>query len=81
MPYSGSGWAQRWGTIQIRECLHGVPADAHETGDSSLSSLMACRLMREVCSAVDVVSHWTWTFTLLQSSTEAFKYGACGPFW
>eukprot|EP00249_Psilotum_nudum_P005971 c19366_g1_i1 orf=48-2024(+) len=31
--------------------------------------------------AVDVVSHWTWVSTLLQSSNEAFTYGISGSFW
>ncbi len=31
--------------------------------------------------AVDVVSHWTWSITLLQSSTVAWNYGVSGPFW
>ena len=31
--------------------------------------------------AVDVVSHWTWSITLLQSSTVAWNYGISGPFW
>ncbi|ODV88439.1 hypothetical protein CANCADRAFT_146491 [Tortispora caseinolytica NRRL Y-17796] len=28
-----------------------------------------------------VVSSWTWSATLLQSSTVAYKYGVSGPFW
>ncbi|KAJ7520016.1 hypothetical protein O6H91_20G063600 [Diphasiastrum complanatum] len=31
--------------------------------------------------AVDVVSHWTWVATLLQSATETFFYGISGAFW
>ncbi|CAL8465288.1 g4823 [Coccomyxa elongata] len=31
--------------------------------------------------AVDVVSHWTWSSTLLQSSLEVFTYGISGSFW
>lgn len=31
--------------------------------------------------AVDVVSHWTWVSTLLQSANETFTYGICGSFW
>ena len=31
--------------------------------------------------AVDVVSHWTWSITLLQSSAVAWNYGIAGPFW
>lgn len=31
--------------------------------------------------AVDIVSHWTWAATLLQSSNVAWKYGVSGPFW
>ncbi|KAH7298838.1 hypothetical protein KP509_25G060900 [Ceratopteris richardii] len=31
--------------------------------------------------AVDVVSHWTWVSTLLQSANEAFTYGISGSFW
>ncbi|KAI5081162.1 hypothetical protein GOP47_0004345 [Adiantum capillus-veneris] len=31
--------------------------------------------------AVDVVSHWTWVSTLLQSANETFTYGISGSFW
>ena len=31
--------------------------------------------------AVDIVSHWTWAATLLQSSNVAWEYGVSGPFW
>lgn len=31
--------------------------------------------------AVDVVSHWTWVSTLLQSANETFQYGISGSFW
>ena len=29
----------------------------------------------------DIVSHWTWAATLLQSSNQAYQYGVSGPFW
>ncbi|KAK9808723.1 hypothetical protein WJX72_002523 [[Myrmecia] bisecta] len=31
--------------------------------------------------AVDIVSHWTWAATLLQSSNQAYQHGVSGPFW
>ncbi|MCO5577806.1 hypothetical protein L7F22_031639 [Adiantum nelumboides] len=31
--------------------------------------------------AVDVVSHWTWVSTLLQSANETFTNGISGSFW
>ena len=31
--------------------------------------------------AVDIVSHWTWAATLLQSSNQAYQHGISGPFW
>jgi SSS family transporter len=31
--------------------------------------------------ASSVVSAWTWTATLLQSSTVAYQFGISGPFW
>lgn len=33
-----------------------------------------------LCTA-DIVSHWTWAATLLQSSNQAYQYGVSGPFW
>ena len=38
-------------------------------------------LTKVMRTAVDVVSHWTWSITLLQSSTVAWGYGVSGPFW
>ncbi|CAH1782806.1 unnamed protein product [Owenia fusiformis] len=32
-------------------------------------------------TATTIVSQWTWSATLLQSSTVASKYGISGPFW
>jgi Na+/proline symporter len=31
--------------------------------------------------AASVVSSWTWTATLLQSSSVAYQFGISGPFW
>lgn len=31
--------------------------------------------------SADIVSHWTWAATLLQSSNQAYQYGVAGPFW
>ena len=33
------------------------------------------------CVSADIVSHWTWAATLLQSSNQAYQYGVAGPFW
>jgi len=32
-------------------------------------------------TATTIVSQWTWSATLLQSSTVASKYGISGPYW
>ena len=32
-------------------------------------------------TATTIVSQWTWTATLLQSSTVASKFGISGPYW
>ncbi|KAK4054470.1 hypothetical protein OIV83_000964 [Microbotryomycetes sp. JL201] len=31
--------------------------------------------------AAGIVSAWTWSATLLQSSAVAYRYGICGPWW
>ncbi|MGC2382381.1 MAG: hypothetical protein WA631_04655 [Nitrososphaeraceae archaeon] len=31
--------------------------------------------------AASVVSSWTWTATLIQSSSVAYQFGISGPFW
>ncbi|KAJ7569943.1 hypothetical protein O6H91_01G101200 [Diphasiastrum complanatum] len=41
----------------------------------------AGRAIKTGLLAVDVVSHWTWVATLLQSATETFYYGISGAFW
>ncbi|CAK0737642.1 hypothetical protein CVIRNUC_000946 [Coccomyxa viridis] len=49
--------------------------------DSSEHFQTASRNIKTGLIAVDVVSHWTWSITLLQSSTVAWNYGVSGPFW
>ncbi|CAK0787068.1 hypothetical protein CVIRNUC_010284 [Coccomyxa viridis] len=39
------------------------------------------RSIKQGLIAVDIVSHWTWAATLLQSSNVAYKNGVSGPFW
>ncbi|EIE20547.1 urea active transporter-like protein [Coccomyxa subellipsoidea C-169] len=39
------------------------------------------RSIKQGLIAVDIVSHWTWAATLLQSSNVAYKNGISGPFW
>lgn len=41
----------------------------------------AGRSIKRGLIAVDVVSHWTWVSTLLQSANETFTYGISGSFW
>lgn len=41
----------------------------------------AGRTIKTGLIAVDVISHWTWSSTLLQSSNEVFTYGISGAFW
>ncbi len=41
----------------------------------------AGRTIKTGLIAVDIVSHWTWAATLLQSSNVAWQYGVSGPFW
>ncbi|CAL5219522.1 g1369 [Coccomyxa viridis] len=41
----------------------------------------AGRTIKTGLIAVDIVSHWTWAATLLQSCNVAYKYGISGPFW
>ncbi|KAF3915742.1 hypothetical protein ABW20_dc0100160 [Dactylellina cionopaga] len=41
----------------------------------------AGRVVKTGLVACSVVSSWTWSATLLQSSGVAYKYGVSGPFW
>lgn len=51
------------------------------TRSSSEQFNCAGRTIKTGLIAVDIVSHWTWAATLLQSSNVAWKYGVSGPFW
>ena len=31
--------------------------------------------------SVDIVSHWCWSSTILQSANQAWIYGVTGPYW
>ncbi len=39
------------------------------------------RYVKSGLIAASVVSSWTWTATLLQSSSVAYQFGISGPFW
>ncbi|KAH9837431.1 solute symporter family transporter [Teratosphaeria destructans] len=41
----------------------------------------ASRSVKPGLIAAGIVSSWTWSATLLTSSTFAYTYGVCGPFW
>ncbi|EMC94205.1 hypothetical protein BAUCODRAFT_94392 [Baudoinia panamericana UAMH 10762] len=41
----------------------------------------ASRSIRPGLIAAGIVSSWTWSATLLTSSTFAYSYGVCGPMW
>ncbi|KAF3919216.1 hypothetical protein AA313_de0204396 [Arthrobotrys entomopaga] len=41
----------------------------------------AGRVVKTGLVACSVVSSWTWSATLLQSSGVAYRYGVSGPFW
>ncbi|OSX69523.1 hypothetical protein BU14_1430s0001, partial [Porphyra umbilicalis] len=41
----------------------------------------AGRSVKTGLSASVIVSQWTWSATLLQSSNVAYRYGVSGPFW
>jgi SSS family transporter len=51
------------------------------TRTSSEQFNCAGRTIKTGLIAVDIVSHWTWAATLLQSSNVAWQYGVSGPFW
>lgn len=49
---------------------------------SSSEEFNTCgRTIKTGLIAVDIVSHWTWAATLLQSSNQAYQHGVSGPFW
>jgi len=41
----------------------------------------AGRTVKSGLVASAVVSSWTWSATLLQSTSVAYRYGVSGPFW
>ena len=41
----------------------------------------ASRSVKPGLIAAGIVSSWTWSATLLTSSTFAYSYGICGPMW
>ncbi|KAK7512643.1 solute symporter family transporter [Phyllosticta citriasiana] len=41
----------------------------------------ASRSIKPGLIAAGIVSSWTWSATLLTSSTFAYEYGVCGPMW
>ena len=41
----------------------------------------ASRSVKPGLIAAGIVSSWTWSATLLTSSTFAYTYGVCGPMW
>ncbi|KAK3074965.1 urea permease [Teratosphaeriaceae sp. CCFEE 6253] len=41
----------------------------------------ASRSVKPGLIAAGIVSSWTWSATLLTSSTFAYSYGVCGPMW
>lgn len=52
------------------------------SGHKSSEDFQTCgRTIKTGLIAVDIVSHWTWAATLLQSSNQAYQYGVSGPFW
>ena len=52
----------------------------HEVQTSEMFST-AGRTVKSGLVAAAVVSSWTWTATLLQSSGVAYQYGVSGPFY
>ncbi|KAL3145727.1 hypothetical protein ABBQ32_003256 [Trebouxia sp. C0010 RCD-2024] len=51
-------------------------------GHKTSEDFQTCgRTIKTGLIAVDIVSHWTWAATLLQSSNQAYQYGVSGPFW
>ncbi|DBA80299.1 TPA: hypothetical protein ACH3X2_007429 [Trebouxia sp. C0005] len=52
------------------------------SGHKNSEDFQTCgRTIKTGLIAVDIVSHWTWAATLLQSSNQAYQYGVAGPFW
>ncbi|MCJ1258802.1 urea active transporter [Lignoscripta atroalba] len=53
---------------------------AYSTGQSEEFNT-ASRSVKPGLIAAGIVSSWTWSATLLTSSTFAYSYGICGPMW
>jgi len=61
-------------------CLASISRHGNFLADQT--RFAACgRTIKTGLIAVDIVSHWTWAATLLQSSNQAYKNGISGPFW
>ena len=50
-------------------------------GMACILIFLAVFLHLYLLGSADIVSHWTWAATLLQSSNQAYQYGVSGPFW
>ena len=53
---------------------------AYSTGQAEEFNT-ASRSVKPGLIAAGIVSSWTWSATLLTSSTFAYSYGICGPMW
>jgi len=67
---------------RCRECFQkqDIPQQSSSGNDLKTFGALGVMILFRLY-AVDVVSHWTWSITLLQSSTVAWNYGVSGPFW
>lgn len=45
------------------------------------ASTILCRRIKTGLISVDIVSHWCWSSTILQSANQAWIYGVTGPYW
>lgn len=57
------------------------PSD-HPLGYQMLfKSCLWSRRVKTGLISVDIVSHWCWSSTILQSANQAWIYGVTGPYW
>ena len=68
--------------LQSCSCIYArIPVTVGLTSSLGWFSITCQTCHQILFVTADIVSHWTWAATLLQSSNQAYQYGVSGPFW
>ncbi|KAF0464845.1 urea active transporter [Gigaspora margarita] len=80
-----AGWAIALGLALSLACIATIITNVQRRylGGEQIRQLFITvyRDVKPSIIALSIVSSWTWTATLLQSSTVAYKYGLSGPYF